>query len=300
MKNQSIQPGEWEDISAYLDGRLSTRQRQKFERRLDQREDLRIALEEIRQTRTILRNQAVIKAPRNFILNPELVGAKKPYQVHSFAARMVPALSFSAGLAGVLFILIVISSVFLVRPTSQSILIAEKAAPEVFTPSATIQAPAAQMLITEEPAIMNQLPYPDISPEMEIPKAEIPLPALTEGIGGGMGSGLPSPTEPSLSAAAPSEKFTAPYSSTESSGEIENTPEAADRSAEAGISAYPSILPTLPTLEPEGVYPAPEATVTQALTRRINVWNVLAAVLAIIALVTGITAYLLHRSIKAK
>ena len=61
-----ISDRDWEAISAYLDGELNPKERARLDARLQANADLRAALEDLRRTRTVLRSQPRLHAPRNF------------------------------------------------------------------------------------------------------------------------------------------------------------------------------------------------------------------------------------------
>lgn len=80
----------WRDqelLSAYLDGQLSSRQRRRLEARLEQEAALRQALEELRQTRALLRRLPAREVPRNFTLTPHMVGLRPPLPRLALALR---------------------------------------------------------------------------------------------------------------------------------------------------------------------------------------------------------------------
>ena len=72
MKTQ-LSPQDWQQLSAYLDGQLSTTEKERLETRLRSQTSLRSGLEEINQTRTILRSVPKRKVPHNFILTRAMV-----------------------------------------------------------------------------------------------------------------------------------------------------------------------------------------------------------------------------------
>jgi hypothetical protein len=74
MMMKKITPRDWENLSAYLDGQLAVKERQKLEGRLAADQDLQVALEGMRRTRSVLRSQPHMRAPRNFTLSPEMAG----------------------------------------------------------------------------------------------------------------------------------------------------------------------------------------------------------------------------------
>jgi len=87
-----------EQLSAYLDGQLSQSSRARLEIRIQSDPALASALEELRQTRTILRHTPQRRAPRNFTLNPGMAGIRPP------VPRLVPVLSWASAVAMLFFI----------------------------------------------------------------------------------------------------------------------------------------------------------------------------------------------------
>jgi hypothetical protein len=127
-----ISTREWEAISAYLDGQLPPRERTRLEEQLKNRADLRAALEDLRRTRTILRSQPKLRAPRNFTLTPEMVGAR-PQPRRGF--NLFPALSLTSALAGLLFVAVLLVDLIGGRSA---------ASPPMSVAMQATQAPAAQ------------------------------------------------------------------------------------------------------------------------------------------------------------
>lgn len=74
--NHSIK--DWVKLSSYLDGELNDREKNKLEQLLRANPDLQNELEQLRQTRAMLRTMPRKKAPRNFTLSPEMAAARKP------------------------------------------------------------------------------------------------------------------------------------------------------------------------------------------------------------------------------
>jgi hypothetical protein len=85
-------------LSAYLDGQLSQSSRARLESRIHANPSLASALEELRQTRTLLRHTPQRRVPRNFILTPRMAGIRPP------VPRLVPLLSWASAVAMLLFI----------------------------------------------------------------------------------------------------------------------------------------------------------------------------------------------------
>jgi hypothetical protein len=87
-----------EQLSAFLDGKLSGKQRARLESRLRAEPALASVLEELRQTRAALRRMPRRRVPRNFTLTPAMAGLKPP------VPRLVPALSWASAAAMLLFV----------------------------------------------------------------------------------------------------------------------------------------------------------------------------------------------------
>jgi hypothetical protein len=65
-------------LSAYLDGQLSAREKSAVEKRLQEDAGLRLQLEELREIRTRLRSLPLLRAPRDFRLDPALGRIRGP------------------------------------------------------------------------------------------------------------------------------------------------------------------------------------------------------------------------------
>jgi hypothetical protein len=98
MKPQ-ISSRDLKSLSLFLDGQLSPAERQRLEKRLQGNQALSQALNEMQQTRTILRSMPKRRAPHNFTLSPQMieVRGKKP---------VFPVLGFISALASILFVLV--------------------------------------------------------------------------------------------------------------------------------------------------------------------------------------------------
>lgn len=96
-QQQRISPQDWQLLSAYLDGQLSDREKTRLEKRLSEQADLRTALDELRQTRALLRSVRMQRVPRNFTLTPAMV--EKPRR--SWLMNLVPVLNFASAAATV-------------------------------------------------------------------------------------------------------------------------------------------------------------------------------------------------------
>jgi len=84
---------ELEQLSAYLDGQLKDSEAAKLESLLKTNPELASLLEELRQSKAILRQLPQRRAPRNFTLTPKMVGQRPPLP------RTYPLFRFATGLA---------------------------------------------------------------------------------------------------------------------------------------------------------------------------------------------------------
>ena len=105
MKN-SISKRDWETISAYLDRQLSQREQARFESRLYNDHQLQAAFDDIRQTRQVLRSAPRLRAPRNFLLTPEIAG--NPVRI----PRLAPVFGWASAVVSFLLILVLVGDFF--------------------------------------------------------------------------------------------------------------------------------------------------------------------------------------------
>jgi anti-sigma factor RsiW len=104
MKTQ-ITPRDWETLSAYLDDQLSAPDRREIENSLVNNPELRQSLEELRQTRMILRSLPKLRAPRNFTLTASMAG-QRAGQGDRVSYGMYPVMRLAATLAAVFFFIV--------------------------------------------------------------------------------------------------------------------------------------------------------------------------------------------------
>ena len=93
---------ELETLSAYLDGEISNRDRERLEARLQSDGSLREYLEGLQRTRAAVRSLPALRAPRNYYLTPEMVGQRREPR------RFFPVFSFASAVATVLFVLLLV------------------------------------------------------------------------------------------------------------------------------------------------------------------------------------------------
>jgi anti-sigma factor RsiW len=124
MKNQ-INSRDYELISAYLDNQLSSKDHAFFEERLKADPELQKELNEISDTRLILRSLPQRRAPRNYYVTVEAVRPRSNL-------KLAPIFGIVSAAASVLLALVIFGSSFL-RPTYQTAM-----APAPVVASATI------------------------------------------------------------------------------------------------------------------------------------------------------------------
>jgi hypothetical protein len=98
MKPQ-ISSRDLKSLSLFLDDQLSTTERQRLEHRLQEEQTLKRALDEMRQTRLLLRSVPRLRAPHSFTLTQQMLGIKE-------RKPLFPVMGFVAALASFLFVLV--------------------------------------------------------------------------------------------------------------------------------------------------------------------------------------------------
>ena len=101
MTANKMTPRDWETLSAYLDGQLTSEEQARLEARLGKDPHLQRALGELQRTRSLVRSMPRLKAPRNFTLAPEQVGERHPVREKLFLAFRL-----ASAVASILFILV--------------------------------------------------------------------------------------------------------------------------------------------------------------------------------------------------
>ena len=144
---------ELEAISAYLDGQLSPRERARLESRLQVNQDLHMALEQLRRTRALLRSLPAMRAPRNYVLTPQMVRPRKP------APRSYPVLRLVSVMASLLFALVLLGDFLGLGPS--------RALPQV---AAVREEPAAEVM--EAPAEAGEMTVESGAPAAEPEEAQ--------------------------------------------------------------------------------------------------------------------------------
>jgi anti-sigma factor RsiW len=111
-----ISPRDVQLLSEFMDGQLPEAKKARLEARLKSDQELQAALEELRQTRALLRSLPRMQAPRNFSLTPQMVGRKtepaRPLR------RWMPVFQFSGVLASLLLVLVLAGDLLGVVPSA--------------------------------------------------------------------------------------------------------------------------------------------------------------------------------------
>lgn len=214
MATQII-PRDYQYLSAYLDGQLNGKDRQSLEARLAQEPNLRDELNEMRRMHAVLRSLPRSRAPRNFTLTPEMAGQRQQKP-----ARLYPVMGFTAALASLLFVLIVLGDFLGYIPTNSGGIesaVVQESAPLAFAPTEGVEEGDAQMrsvapleesaapletepLTTDEglflaPAVedelSSQMALPEsITPTEEVMASSVEVEAIATEQPSGMGAGI--------------------------------------------------------------------------------------------------------------
>ena len=141
-------------LSAYLDGALAEPDRVALEERLAREESLRVALDDLRANRQLLRSLPLLKAPRSFALDPAVYGRRTAWWRRALAFENAFQLAGALGAAASL--LLVIIGLLLVS-TGQD----QEAAP--LAPAAS---PMLEVAVQPTGAILAiSTPTPTVSPQ---------------------------------------------------------------------------------------------------------------------------------------
>jgi len=179
MKNQ-MTSRDYELISAYLDDQLGSKERARFEDRLNIDPVLRRELHEIGKTRLLLRGMPKLRAPRNYYIKPE---SQAQPVVRRPAWRFAPAYGIVSAIATILLVIVIFGDKLLVSPTQ----VALAPAPERSLETTTIQQ-QAQSKTAASPAPTEEAPLAMMSaPVIE----ETTAPSAELSIGE---TGIPTPT----------------------------------------------------------------------------------------------------------
>lgn len=170
-----------EQLSAYLDGKLSQADSARLESRLQTDPELRAVMDDLSQSRALLRKLPERRAPRSFTLTPKMAGVKPPLP------RAYPTLRFATALATLLLVFSFAANALAPSLTSSSPMAAYGlgggGGPETnsdLAPAAT-EAPALAEPTLDTFAVPTQL-VPEttqkaLPPEQPVAPIEQPVPA---------------------------------------------------------------------------------------------------------------------------
>ncbi len=235
MMNKPLSSRDLEKLSAYLDSQLPANERRRLEEQIAGSPVLRTALEELRQTRHLLRSLPKARAPRNFTLKPGMAPERKR---PAFPFSSLSLSAFSA--LAVIFLLALFVSDFMgiytPAPVAQYSAAPAAGSVELATSMAQVdqQANAAQAAATAAPSLLS-------------PQADNSLPGT--GMGGGGDGGTPQPDQvppfaKNMSATAPLSD-TAPISGTLGLAPLNPTIQTtAEAYAAPTLEIFPSVTPT--------------------------------------------------------
>ncbi len=237
---EDITRREWEALSAYLDGELNPRDRVRLEKKLNAEQNLRSALTELQRTRSILLNQPIIRAPRNFTLSSSVAGVhlkKRPL------TGLFNSLRLASAFAGVLFVLVILGDVFLGSQAGRGVPMSvdTQAIQEFAQPveeASVEEAPVAETESIELPLAMQvEKESEGVMGETETPDAGI-MRAIPPGVDAGIESVSPTAKEADL---APT---------------VSAYPSAEEAPIPTSQAAYPAI-DVAPEPTTQAAYPAP-------------------------------------------
>jgi len=161
-----------EQLSAYLDGELSDKERARLEARLGKEPELRQRLTALRRTVSLLQELPAVEAPRHFLLTPSMVRASQPARPDQ-GDRPAPALP--RWLAPALTFVTAASALLCVVALMGNLLTTGLAGLGAASPAEPAYEVALEAEATEEP-----LEEPTEEPQMLVMPAGTPTSAATD------------------------------------------------------------------------------------------------------------------------
>ncbi len=279
--NKSILDNDLELLSSYLDSQLTSSEKRQVEERLESDSVYKEALQKLHQTRLILRSLPQRSAPRNFTLSAEM--NKKKVHLPSF----FQIFRFSSAVA-VLGLVILLAFDFL---------------PSLTQPMMNTKAEVAHLPAAAAPAVTSS------EPPMIVTWATAQPEVMGKGGGGGGDGGQPGPItsyaipQPSAESSALRSDLGTPSVaplSPQSQSTLVSPPQAAVL-APKNTESEPAVNGTGPIL---GVPPSDERGVILSTlsaqpptpgSEKVNVLRIPELVLGVLALLTGIIAFIAHK-----
>jgi anti-sigma factor RsiW len=154
---KSADEKEQEALSAYLDDALSPTQRQRFENRLEQDEELKTQVNQVRTLKQQLRQLPQRPVPRNFMLDPAAYGRPQRQPL----IQMYPALRVATVLTAFFFILAIAMDLFMVQsgdlasPASQDVAMFAEEAPAAEPEAAVVE--VTRMVVETEVEVVRDV-----------------------------------------------------------------------------------------------------------------------------------------------
>lgn len=260
---KNLSPRDLTQLSAYLDGELSASASAKMKSRLARDPNLAAALDDLRDTKNILRRMPKRRAPRNFTLSPQMVAARPPMP------RLVPVLNYASILAIFFLFISFIPPVGFGAMAPAPEMMMEAAAPAMME-----EAPAAE----EAPAEEMLAPMADSVAEEVMEEAAAEEPAAEEVVEGENAMGAVATVEPTARVADDAEK-----SST-------------DQEAE-GIAVAPTLLADGTLVAEFTATPSIDEMPKDFATPIFSRWQ---KILLTVILLFPVAAYILRRAVIAK
>lgn len=176
-------------LSAYLDGQLSDSDRNSVEHNLKTRGEWRLMLDELDQTRRVLRRAPRYRAPRSFALTPEMAKQAR----RSFLTNLI-GLRVSAAMATLALVVALVMQ--------GSPLVANQGASPMLSAAPAMQEDAAAGAV-----VMEAAPVEKAAAEATPMIITWGSPAYAYGMGGGGGDGMDTMTSAPQDLAAPAPKI---------------------------------------------------------------------------------------------
>jgi hypothetical protein len=269
----SVSDRDFEALSAYLDGELAGKALARMEARLQTNQELQDAYEQLQRTRTVIRSLPKMRAPRNYLLTPEMAGiSQKP-------PRAFPVLRLASILATFILVLVFMGDIFvlpdLVMSPPETIQLAEIAVEKAIQP--TMEADIVESQLPEAP--MEAPMEADMEADMEdraILEGEAPLAAAE--------------APPAAEAIIAPEEEAAEEAETKYAAPVEEL--ANELGGLAERAEEPQLEIETPEPEPQIDPDVPTGIDLRAVIRLTEL------ALIVIALSTGLTAFYLYRKFK--
>ncbi len=282
---KTISPRDLELLSEYLDGRLDASGRAKLEARLKSNAELAETLHDLSQTRAMLRSLPRRKAPRSFKLTPQIAGQMPSKRA---APRLYPAFQFASVLASLLLVLVLAGDFLGVGARGSAPLTAPQA-PSVAlsapTTEPTLQAFSAPAESQSKIAAATPAPPQDLTSPGPLASTQAPLPThqIARSAANNVQTALPGAPAMAGTSSTPA----APLVGSSNPAATEQAYTLQQPETNLASGAAPAASPTVQAVPAEAAhkpaFPLPPIRIGEI-------------VLALVALSTGLAAFLLRRA----